>query len=645
MTREEIEAEIARLEALAAREPQRYRRGVILLALAGLALPYLLAAAAVGMVVTMVVIVVAGGDGAGCGALAFLLLTLPVLAVCVLALRALTLSPALPQGVGLSRAQAPALWEVADTLAAAMRAPPIHAVVLVPEPNAAIAQIPRLGLLGWTRNILIIGLPLLWGLSPEHFAAIFAHELGHLSRQHGRSLGWIYRTRRTWAQLVTDMERAMPAGSGLLRLLLRWYWPRLSLRSFVLCRQAEYEADQLAAGVSGARAAGEALLLTEIVAGYMAEHFWPALEKLTGDSAEPPPGVFDLMGRMLPRAATAPQCHRWLRQALARETSIDDTHPCVAERLAALGQLERGEDLVLTTWRVQPPAAPAVTAAHRFLGDRARALTAAVEAHWRADVDLAWRSLHAAAREGRRRLAALRQRAEHGHLTDQETLDQLALTERYIGPQAALPLAERAAGLFPRSLILRYHFGRLLLEAGHERGIATLEAVMQADPAATIGACGHIFDYLSRRGRVAEADRYLHRAEKRQREEREGERERDGLNKSDTFVPHGLDGELLDYLRERVSEVRDIAEAWLVRKRTRHLEDQPVIVLGVQPRKVPLWARWYREGILGPLQQKIRRFPHPIELVLFDRCPPAMATAIRAVPGARLRPIKPRRRL
>lgn len=58
-------------------------------------------------------------------------------------------------------------------------------------------QHARLGVLGWHVNYLILGLPLMQAVSPEQFRAIVAHELGHLSRNHSRFAGWIYRVRLT----------------------------------------------------------------------------------------------------------------------------------------------------------------------------------------------------------------------------------------------------------------------------------------------------------------------------------------------------------------------------------------------------------------------------------------------------------------
>jgi hypothetical protein len=47
-----------------------------------------------------------------------------------------------------------------------MKGPRFHRVLVVDEVNAAVVQRPAFGLVGWPRNHLLLGLPLLEALSP-----------------------------------------------------------------------------------------------------------------------------------------------------------------------------------------------------------------------------------------------------------------------------------------------------------------------------------------------------------------------------------------------------------------------------------------------------------------------------------------------
>jgi Zn-dependent protease with chaperone function len=94
------------------------------------------------------------------------------------------------------------------------------------------------------------------GLTPEEFQAVLAHELAHLSREHGRFGRWIYRLRRSWSQVFEQLSRPRGQGEVSLRPLIvkfiDWFWPRFNAYAFVLSRTDEYEADAMAARVAPA---------------------------------------------------------------------------------------------------------------------------------------------------------------------------------------------------------------------------------------------------------------------------------------------------------------------------------------------------------------------------------------------------------
>ena len=87
-----------------------------------------------------------------------------------------------------------------------LKSAPIHQVLITPYFNAGVTQVPRLGILGWHRNYLLIGVPLIKTLTAEQFKSVLAHEIGHLSRGHARAANWIYRLRIIWARLETIFE-------------------------------------------------------------------------------------------------------------------------------------------------------------------------------------------------------------------------------------------------------------------------------------------------------------------------------------------------------------------------------------------------------------------------------------------------------
>jgi Zn-dependent protease with chaperone function len=154
-----------------------------------------------------------------------------------------------PQGRRVTRAQAPGLFELIDRVRAQLKGPAIHEVLIDADFNASIVQNPRLGILGWYRNYLVLGLPYLMVLQPGHVAAVIAHEYGHLSGAHGKFAAWIYRQRAIWGQLIHRLQRQRHWTTGWFGAFFEWYAPYFHAYSFVLARANEYQPDRASADV------------------------------------------------------------------------------------------------------------------------------------------------------------------------------------------------------------------------------------------------------------------------------------------------------------------------------------------------------------------------------------------------------------
>ena len=85
-----------------------------------------------------------------------------------------------PAGRRVRREDAPELFAMIDEVIAASRAPRPHNVLLNWDFKCRVQQRPRFGWPGWTRDFLVLGVPLMAALTPEQFKAVLAHEFGHL---------------------------------------------------------------------------------------------------------------------------------------------------------------------------------------------------------------------------------------------------------------------------------------------------------------------------------------------------------------------------------------------------------------------------------------------------------------------------------
>jgi len=85
-------------------------------------------------------------------------------------------------GYVLNRKDYPILYKEVDAIQKKLNAPKVHQILLTPEFDAAINQTPRLGILGWQKNTLILGLPLMISMDRDQCLFVIAHEFGHLRK-------------------------------------------------------------------------------------------------------------------------------------------------------------------------------------------------------------------------------------------------------------------------------------------------------------------------------------------------------------------------------------------------------------------------------------------------------------------------------
>ena len=89
-----------------------------------------------------------------------------------------------PTGMLLTREQHPELWSTIESLAREVGTRPPDEIRLAPDVNAGVMETSRwLGLRAGTRR-MVVGVPLLLGLTRGQLVAVMTHELGHYSGRH-----------------------------------------------------------------------------------------------------------------------------------------------------------------------------------------------------------------------------------------------------------------------------------------------------------------------------------------------------------------------------------------------------------------------------------------------------------------------------
>ena len=259
----------------------------------------------------------------------------------------------------LKAGEAPELEEFVQRVADAVGAPRPREIELNCEVNAAAGF--RRGLLSlFGKDLkLIIGLPLMAGMSVRSFGGVLAHEFGHFSQGAGMRLTYVIRVINAWfVRVVYQRDRLDAWLDGLARTidlriaailwlakLLIWtsrrvLWLLMHLGHGISCfalRQMEFDADRYEVAFAGSdhfAPTSRRLQLLGIGSGRSIE-----LLQETWQQGRISRNYPELTRRQTERLAD--DVEKALDEALAEQkTGLFDTHPCDSERIAAAQRVD-----------------------------------------------------------------------------------------------------------------------------------------------------------------------------------------------------------------------------------------------------------------------------------------------------------------
>lgn len=530
-------------------------------------------------------------------------------------LKALWVRMDAPEGLPLTRENAPEILALVEKLRSQLRSAPFHHILLTSQYNASVCQIPRLGMFGWHRNYLLLGLPLLQSMQPREFEAVLAHEFAHLASGHGRFGNWLYRLRRSWEQLIDDMRSGRSSGGHVLIGFLKWFWPRFNAHAFVLSRVQEYEADAVAAEYAGAENIARSLMRISVYDRHLDESFWDRVSSRATHEPKPPQDIFTELPALLRAGPPDESAGKWMRQAFLINTNNSDTHPCLRERLAALGQLPPEDH------RAALPVLDGPTAAEAFLGEHLVLLQDMLSRDWAEKARLSWMERH----ETTRKLAEEVSEAEAEiNRAGEAGAELTALYKKASalikleGGKAGQPLIAQILERDPGHTDALYMRGEYLLSEDEEAGIADVRRAMELDPDWTKAGLDVLASYHHRHGNKAALRELEKEWEKHSEMLDEAEKERSIANASNIYEPHGLDAEVVARIAAILAAEKEVQAAWSAQKKLWHLTKHPLHVLGLRI-KFPFWQLRRSSAKRKLIDRLIAQLPFPEQFIVFIR--------------------------
>ena len=533
------------------------------------------------------------------------------------------------KGERITAADAPELFDALGALRRRIRAPRVHEVVLDREFNASAAQIPRLGIFGWHKQVLTLGVPLLAALSREQVLAVVGHELGHFSKAHGRLGHWIYRIRLSWEKLHAGVGEEDSGIGAAVAQFYGWFVPYFGAYSFALARLQEYEADADSALASDQAAAAGALVAVHVYGDWLEQAFWPRLRRLALEAPEPPADAFERLASEL-RGVPDDELHALQREALGRAADLVDTHPSLAERLLALGMPEV---------RAQ---APATSAGEAFFGARWRGILERASKAWREADAQRWRDHHERVRAHSLRLEELLRQpeAERGLAGE---IELARLSQEIDGAEAALERWRRLRAQVPDDPRVALHYGRALAALREPEAFEVLDALAGRDPCYAAPALAVLSRLALDLGDKARADRFDTRhAAALKRREAAATLFEDSF-RDVTYDAHRLPPHALAVLTAQLQAGGMVAAAWVVTLKPSQetpfgvhlliirIDAEAMHKASADPTEIEERCRALLESVLEPSELAGAR-----NFYTTEEMDPKVAAALAALPSARL---------
>jgi hypothetical protein len=267
--------------------------------------------------------------------------------------------------------------------------------------------------------------------------------------------------------------------------------------TYVLSRANEYEADRHAGQITGSEHDAESLINLYLYGYYLRRIFWRDIYKQASEWSDPPGDLFTRMLQFFRQPIPPEKAQVWLKLALTSQTEKEDTHPALAERLAA------------HDYQPHVPAPIATTALEYYLGNGIKPIAAKFDQRLQKSVIALWQQLHATAKQRASRLDRLKNRAETESLSIEELWLYAELVSNLHQEKQALHLWQALAQRQPDHAHANYHLGKILLEQGDQSGVEPMKQAIAADYRYAVMGCELLLKFYQTIEQAEPANYYL----------------------------------------------------------------------------------------------------------------------------------------
>ena len=411
--------------------------------------------------------------------LLFALSTAIGLVAALLTVQLLRLRPTEPDGVELTRAQEPVLFEMLDRRVAHFRTGPIARVILRGDTQLTMTTTPRIPLPLLHSRTLCVGAPLLLYLSVGQFRLALAGGIGGCTLGRNGLIAWIVQSLQDWPVIASALE----SHGGLLARLMVPVARRIASVAAALGYELNCEL-QLAQGRwvldnAGEQAAAHFLASQVVAQAFLDDLYWPMIYGAARRSPSPVVRPFSQLPLLLARLVDDDQCRRWLLRAQAGGDARQQELP---EMLAGL-------NVEQLTW----PGLPDASAFNSVFSSR-DALHR-LDKHWQRSVAKDWRRRYRRFQQNRKRFERLHRRAATENLHGDAAIRYVKLARQFLDKADAVAAYLKVCRSNRDDAGIYMLCGRELLAAGYT---AEARRALQRASELQPGSAGSVQELVNR---------------------------------------------------------------------------------------------------------------------------------------------------
>ncbi|WP_455201190.1 hypothetical protein [Kaarinaea lacus] len=242
------------------------------------------------------------------------------------------------EGIPLEPQFAGNLHSLLNSFSHEARIPRIDNIVVSEQLSIDLVKTPVAPVPLWSKNTLVIGLPLMQCLSPDYFKCAVIRKLLQYTKHRHWLIKWLHQLRNVWMLYLNMLSANVTTSNFALAIFFHFYAPLYRDLATPIAHRNELEAD-----LDSLQYINDEDLLqtieTIIVAKiYLDQQYWPKLEKLLKENQDNSVEPYSNLENVLKSGLTTKNTKRWLDSIYRDESHKMKAIPSLRARMYNIGR-------------------------------------------------------------------------------------------------------------------------------------------------------------------------------------------------------------------------------------------------------------------------------------------------------------------